>query len=109
MTASPDDAAASSSPPRAGGGAAAPSFSGTTGPRLPEDSPMPQQTPAHDETVRMRGDGPDGRPSPDTSRATPGGSLSDEAQIHDTRPVTRDWLMGAPTPSGTRIPPRSRT
>ena len=51
---------------------------------------MPQHPPAHDETVRMRPDGVDGRPSPDGSRPAP-------AEEHDdTRPVTRDWLLGAP-------------
>jgi vancomycin resistance protein YoaR len=52
---------------------------------------MPQQLPAHDETVRMRPDGAaDGRPSLDGARPGPG-EASD-----DTRPVTRDWLLGAP-------------
>jgi vancomycin resistance protein YoaR len=51
---------------------------------------MPQQPPVHDETVRMRGDGPDGRPSPVGARRA-----ADEGDDH-TRPVTRDWLQGAP-------------
>src|SRR5687767_11987599 len=96
MTAShDDDAAASSSPPRADGGPAASSFPGTTGRRTPEEFPMPQH-PAipdetvHDETVRMRTDGADGRPSPDGSRPAP------VEEVDDTRPVTRDWLLGAP-------------
>src|SRR5688572_21599727 len=71
MTASPDDAAASDSPPRADVGPAAPSFPGSPGRRRPEDHPMPQQSPAHDETVRMRGDGPNGRPTPDGQRGNP--------------------------------------
>src|SRR3954447_7474470 len=103
MTASPDDAAASSPPPRAAGGPAASSSLGTTGRRTPEESPMPQrptmpddtlpddqmhedqmhEDQVHDETVRMRPDGVDGRPSYD-------------GEHDDTRPVTRDWLLGAP-------------
>src|SRR5215213_1628893 len=67
MTASPDDAAASSLPPRADGGPAVSSFPGTPGRRSPEDSAMPQ------------------RPT-----------LSDDRMADDTRPVTRDWLLGAP-------------
>src|SRR4051812_29629313 len=90
MTASPDDAAASPVPPRADEGPAAPSFRGTTGRRTPEESPMPQHPPAHDETVRMRADGADGRPSPDGGRPSP------VEEFDDTRPVTRDWLLGAP-------------
>src|SRR5918993_4905816 len=90
MTASSDDAAASSSPPRAGGGAAAPSFSGTTGRPTPEESPMPHPPAAHDETVRMRPDEVDGRPAPDGSRPAP------VEEHDDTRPVTRDWLLGGP-------------
>src|SRR3954454_19732645 len=101
MTASPDDAAASSAPPRAVGGPAAPSFPGTPGRRSPEDSPMSQrptlsddrmfddtvqQAPVVDETVRMRTDGP----APD------GGPQLPVDPADDTRPVTRDWLLGAP-------------
>src|SRR5215218_9328430 len=106
MTASFDDAAASPVPPRAGGGPAAPSFPGTSGRRPPEDPPMPQHPPAHDETVRMRGDAPDGRPSPEAAPRA-GGDAAD-----DTRPVTRDWLSGAPdalvtgsAPAATPAPP----
>src|SRR3954468_25103788 len=101
MTASPDEPAASSVPPRADGGPAAPSFPGTPGRRPPEDSPMSQRPtlsddrlsddtvrhePLPDETVRMRADGPapDGGPEP---------LPADFAD--DTRPVTRDWLLGA--------------
>jgi vancomycin resistance protein YoaR len=51
---------------------------------------MPQQPPAHDETVRMRADGAGGRPSPDAGRPSP------PPEADDTRPVTRDWLLGAP-------------
>src|SRR4051795_7064405 len=107
MTASYDDAAASSAPPRAVGGPAAPSFRGTPGRRPPEDSPMPQHdtlsddTVAHDplpdETVRMRADGP----APDGGPAQPPVDAAD-----DTRPVTRDWLLGAPeTDQGTSAAP----
>src|SRR3712207_2114628 len=99
MTASPDDAAASSSPPRAGGGPAAPSFLGTPGRPDPEESPMPQQPPVHDETVRMRPDGLDAPPAPDSGRPAPV-----EEQHDDTRPVTRDWLLGAPDPAGDPAP-----
>ncbi|MFD2094134.1 VanW family protein [Blastococcus deserti] len=53
---------------------------------------MPQHSPAHEETVRMRPDGADGRPAPDGSRPAPA------EDVDDTRPVTRDWLMGAPDP-----------
>src|SRR3954453_8882711 len=102
MTASPDDAAASSVPPRADGGPAAPSFPGTPGRRPPEDSPMSQRPtltddrlpddtvkyePVPDETVRMRADGP----APDGGPAVRPVDAAD-----DTRPVTRDWLLGAP-------------
>src|SRR6478672_5059119 len=90
MTAFFDDAAASDRPPRADVGPAVSSFPGTPGRRPPEDSPMPQHPPAHDETVRMRGDRPDGRPPLNGSRS----ARREEAD--DTRPVTRDWLLGAP-------------
>src|SRR4051812_17978099 len=90
MTASFDDAAASPAPPRAVGGPAAPSFPGTPGLRPAEDPPMPQPPPAHDETVRMRADGPDARPSPHGNRR-----VADDV-ADDTRPVPRDWLSGAP-------------
>ena len=117
---------------------------------------MSQHTPAPDETVRMRADGPTGRPAPDGTRVSPpavgtatgqtavhaqgsgqgsaaasspaqaeapvdtpvdtpvespvaaetpapetppaGGTTDDE--IDDTRPVTRDWLSGAPQVTG---------
>src|SRR5918995_185086 len=101
MTASSDDAAASSSPPRAGGGAAAPSFSGTTGRPTPEESPMPHPPAAHDETVRMRPDEVDGRPAPDGSRPAP------VEEHDDTRPVTRDWLLGGPEAAAAAPPGRS--
>src|SRR6476646_682170 len=90
MTASPDDAAASDAPLSAGVGPAAPSFPGTPGERAPEDSPMPQHTPAPDETVRMRPDGADARPPLNGNRPV----RRDEAD--ETRPVTRDWILGAP-------------
>ena len=59
---------------------------------------MPQHPPASDETVRFRPDGPNGRPTLDggpppaahPAQAAPGG------EVDDTRPVTRDWLQGAP-------------
>jgi vancomycin resistance protein YoaR len=51
---------------------------------------MTQHPPAQDETVRMRADGPDGRPTLHSTAAAPGG------EPDDTRPVTRDWLLGAP-------------
>src|SRR4051794_1460551 len=110
MTASYDDAAASSAPPRAVGGPAAPSFRGTPGRRPPEDSPMPQHdtlsddTVAHDplpdETVRMRADGPPpaGGPAPDDGSRTPVDAPD------DPRPVTRDWLLGAPDPAAAPAP-----
>src|SRR3954470_5370561 len=100
MTASPDDAAASFAP-RGAGGPAAPSFPGTPGRRPPEDSPMSQRPtlsddrlsddtvrhePLPDETVRMRADGP----APDGPAARP------FVAADDTRPGTRDWLLGAP-------------
>ena len=104
MTASHDDAAASSAPPRADGGPAAPSFPGTTGRRTPEEVPLPQH-PAlpdetvhdetvHDETVRLRPEGEDAGPTPEPARPAP------VADHEDTRPVTRDWLLGAPDGPG---------
>ena len=56
---------------------------------------MPQQPPAqddalHEETVRMRADGLSARPSPEAA------SPADQDAADDTRPVTRDWLLGAP-------------
>ena len=51
---------------------------------------MPHPPAAHDETVRMRPDEVDGRPAPDGSRP----ALVEERD--DTRPVTRDWLLGGP-------------
>jgi vancomycin resistance protein YoaR len=41
----------------------------------------------------MRSDGMDGRPSPDGGRPSPA------EEFDDTRPVTRDWLLGAPDPA----------
>jgi len=61
---------------------------------------MPQHPPAHDETVRMRGDGPDGRPQPDAGRPAPGAVTHEPDEFNDTRPVTRDWLLGAPDVPG---------
>jgi vancomycin resistance protein YoaR len=71
---------------------------------------MPQHPPAHDETVRFRPDGPKGRPSldgprsaaedprpaPDAPRADTGAFPPFDGESDDTRPVTRDWLLGAP-------------
>ncbi|MDT0277956.1 VanW family protein [Blastococcus goldschmidtiae] len=65
---------------------------------------MSQQPPAHDETVRLRGEGPDSRPPVEPSR--PAADDGDTPELHnsstppgevdDTRPVSRDWLSGAP-------------
>ena len=62
------------------------------------------QPPGHDETVRLRTDGPDSRPPVEPSRGvggegdTPGprNSFPAEGEVDDTRPVPRDWLSGAP-------------
>jgi vancomycin resistance protein YoaR len=54
---------------------------------------MAQHPTAHDETVRLRPDGADGRPSPDGTRPAPA------EEFDDTRPVTRDWLKGVPDPA----------
>src|SRR3954447_13284808 len=105
MTASPDDAAGSAVPPRRGEGPAAPSFPGTPGRRRPEEAPMP---PEHDETIRMSGAAPGGRPSPTGQRpAVDRGAAEQPAaaprathaapdrEPDDTRPVGREWLHGA--------------
>jgi vancomycin resistance protein YoaR len=56
-----------------------------------------QHAPLPDETVRMRTDGP----APDGGPARPPVDAADE-----TRPVTRDWLLGAPdTDPGTSTSP----
>jgi vancomycin resistance protein YoaR len=60
---------------------------------------MTQHPPTADETVRMRADDADRRPTPDGARPTPG------AGADDTRPVTRDWLLGAPDAPGTGSAP----
>src|SRR4051812_39653412 len=106
MTASPDDAAASDVPPRADAGLAAPSFPGSPDRRTPEDRSMTQQPPAHDETVRLPADGGNGRPrlegrrpsaaAPQEARPVPDERPDDAGWPDDTRPVTRDWLLGAP-------------
>lgn len=63
---------------------------------------MSQQSPPHDETVRMRPEGSDRRPPVDASRpAASDGEAAVEpsappAEFDDTRPVPRDWLSGAP-------------
>jgi vancomycin resistance protein YoaR len=56
---------------------------------MPQHPALPDDT-VHDETVRMRADGADGRPTPDGVRPAP------VEEFDDTRPVTRDWLLGAP-------------
>jgi vancomycin resistance protein YoaR len=58
---------------------------------MPQHPATPDDT--VDETVRMRVEGSDGRPSPDGGRPTP------IIEHDDTRPVTRDWLLGAPDPA----------
>jgi vancomycin resistance protein YoaR len=67
---------------------------------MTQQPPLSDATVRHDrlpdETVRMRG-GPEMRPSRDAGQptsATPAPPADDE--FEDTRPVTRDWLMGAP-------------
>jgi vancomycin resistance protein YoaR len=68
---------------------------------------MPQHPPAHDETVRFRPDGANGRPALDNPRppaenprpapdAGTGDPRTSGGEFDDTRPVTRDWLLGAP-------------
>jgi vancomycin resistance protein YoaR len=68
---------------------------------------MPQHPPAHDETVRFRPDGANGRPAFDSPRppvenprpapdAGAGDPRTSGGEFDDTRPVTRDWLLGAP-------------
>ncbi|MET0765589.1 MAG: VanW family protein [Blastococcus sp.] len=71
---------------------------------------MSQHPPAHDETVRFRPDGPSGhppldgprpatenpRPVPEIPRSGMDGSRPSAGEPDDTRPVTRDWLLGAP-------------
>ena len=67
---------------------------------------MPQHPPAHDETVRMRLDAPDARPS--SSEQGPPAPAGGE--IDDTRPVSRDWRSGAPAPaSGNGAPSAAAT
>src|SRR5687767_12838709 len=112
MRASPDDAAASDSPPRADVGPAAPSSPGSPGRRPPEDHPMSQHVPAHDETVRMPADGAVGRPQPDGGRPAvttvseerPPTTPAAAEEADDTRPVTRDWLLGAPDATAADAP-----
>jgi vancomycin resistance protein YoaR len=60
-----------------------------------------QDDPAPDETVRMRADRPGARPA-DAGWSSPAGNPAEARQVDDTRPVTRDWLLGAP--DGTRDP-----
>ncbi|MGY2067662.1 VanW family protein [Blastococcus sp. SYSU DS0619] len=54
---------------------------------------MSQQSPAHDETVRMHPEGAEGRPEP------AGSSPAFGEQPDDTRPVSREWLRSTPEPS----------
>jgi vancomycin resistance protein YoaR len=64
---------------------------------------MPQRPPGPDETVRFRGDAPDARPRFDGARHSAGASRppveepeAPPIESDDTRPVSRDWLQGAP-------------
>ena len=60
---------------------------------------MTQHSPAHDETVRLPADGASGRPRlADRRPAAPQAEErhDDAGWPDDTRPVTRDWLRGAP-------------
>ena len=94
---------------------------------------MPQHPPTHDETVRMRGDAPSGRPTLEGQRVTPpaqssatgttpatgqtpvhaqaaaqGAPPAADREFDDTRPVGRDWLQGAPD-ADTRTEPGEAT
>jgi vancomycin resistance protein YoaR len=60
---------------------------------------MPQPPVAHDETVRMRPDGSDGRPSAAAGRPAAGSRPTPAREFHDTRPVTGDWPLRAPDPA----------
>ncbi|MGY2082501.1 VanW family protein [Blastococcus sp. SYSU DS0539] len=63
---------------------------------------MSQQSPAHDETVRLHPEGTEGRPQPASSSSAFG------EQPDDTRPVSREWLRTTPEPSpGTAQQPAS--
>jgi vancomycin resistance protein YoaR len=76
---------------------------------------MTQQPPAHDETVRLPADGGNGRPSLEgrrpsaaaaqEARPVPGERPDDAGWPDDTRPVTRDWLLGAPAEAP--VPPEA--
>jgi vancomycin resistance protein YoaR len=59
---------------------------------------MAQQSPASDETVRMRPDDSAGRPPLD------GPHTAVREDLDDTRPVTRDWLLGAPDAGQAGLP-----
>jgi vancomycin resistance protein YoaR len=67
-----------------------------------------QDEPVPDETVRMRADRPDARPA-DAGWSSPAGNPDEVRQFDDTRPVTRDWLLGAPDaarePAQPPVPP----
>jgi vancomycin resistance protein YoaR len=71
---------------------------------LTHDSAATHDSRSHDETVRMPADG-GGRPQPDGRRPIVTtvseeppvtGERPEAAEVDDTRPVTRDWLLGAP-------------
>jgi vancomycin resistance protein YoaR len=83
---------------------------------------MPQHPPAHDETVRLPADGVLGRPQPDGGRPQPDGgrpsastvapeppveSAEPPGEVDDTRPVSRDWLSGAPAAAPDDVPSSS--
>ena len=75
---------------------------------------MTQNPPAHDETVRMPADGAVGRPQPDGrrpglatmphTRADATADQEPDGEPDDTRPVTRDWLRGAPGSDSSSAP-----
>jgi hypothetical protein len=52
-----------------------------------------------DETVRMRADGHGSRPAPEANPSHPAPEFP-VPEFDDTRPVTRDWLLGAPESGG---------
>ena len=60
--------------------------------------PATQDDALHDETVRMRADGHGGRTAPEAHPSAPAGERppAPAVDVDDTRPVTRDWLLGAP-------------
>jgi len=70
------------------------------------------QPPGHDETVRLRNDGPDSRPPVEPARPVPAegdtpepqNSFPAEGEVDDTRPVPRDWLSGGPEDRAVETP-----